>query len=1387
MGFVATPDIGHESVALGVQALARLSHRGGLDADGKSGDGAGLLIQVPRRLLGGDFAAAVLFEWDERARAIVAESLESTGLSLVDWRAVPVNPDSLGDRARATMPTVWHGLVARPDLDPNEWEHRLYLARRRAERRAAEEAVHMYLPSCSSRTVVYKGLMAGTRLADFYLDLLNDLCESRLAVFHQRYSTNTMPDWRLAQPFRLLAHNGEINTITGNRAWMRAREAELEPELRGVVWPEGSDSASLDNALELLVQRGWEVSEALMSLVPDAWEGRGDIAAPVRDFYRYQSIRFEPWDGPAALAFSDGVVVGAALDRNGLRPLRWQRTRDGLVVAASEAGVVPLAPADVVERGRLGPGQMLLVDTRDGSVLRDADAKERAAARHDYGLLADRALVPVERRHIDVDAPEDLAAQQILHGWGSEDVKIVVTAMAETGAEPVYSMGDDIPIAPLGRTPRRVYGYLRQRFAQVTNPAIDPLREKAVMSLRVLLGARHGTLEPEGGADRELRRSHHPAIPGSSRLLELESPVLGAAELARALEQATVLDATYAPGESLRGALMRLCNEAAETTGIIALSDRRAGPQRIAIPMALAVGAVHESLLKSGERMAKDLVAIAGDVVDVHDVACLITIGASAVHPYLALATAAATSEEGETRYRKALEAGLLKVMAKMGISCVDSYRGAQILEALGLGAEVMELCLPAVPSHIGGADLDDIEKMAPAFNQPVVLADHGRVRFRKAGEHHAYNPLAVRAAQKAARENDHEAYLEWRRLSSMGEPQSLRELLHLKKAQRPLSLDDIEPAAAIVKRFVSTAMSLGALSPEAHEALAVAMNQIGARSNSGEGGEDPAMYDDAGGPRRDNRVKQVASARFGVTPRYLKRADELEIKIAQGSKPGEGGQLPGLKVTSLIARLRHAQPGMQLISPPPHHDIYSIEDLAQLIHDLKTVNPHARIGVKLVSEAGVGTIAAGVAKARADYILVSGHDGGTGASPLSSIKNAGVPWELGLAETQQVLVANRLRERVSLRTDGGLRSGRDIVIAALLGAEEFGFGTGVLVALGCDMARQCHLNTCPTGIATQRDDLRAKFEGQPEHVINHLFHIAAETREHLAELGIATLDDAVGRVDLLESAGLRPLDLSFILGSTDDALPRRRTWARNGDAPGPPPPSGAIDNAKRTVGAALTRGESRAYRGSAGQSFGAFIDEDVELTLEGEAQDYVGKGMGGGVIVIRPFAEDASPDPVLAGNTICYGATGGRLFVAGRVGERFCVRNSGAMAVVEGAGDHFCEYMTGGVAVALGEVGWNAGAGMTGGVAYMTEWRQLNADSVVAREVPGEDADELRRLIEEHHRRTGSARAAAMLADWSAAFARFRQIVPVARVQAQAELEPTAHPSQESAPKTAA
>ena len=1411
MGFVATPRHGpsHSVIEHGVKALARLSHRGGLDADGKSGDGAGLMIQIPRALFGYDVAVAVLFEWDDRARAVLAAALAGYGMGIIDWRRPPLDPESLGDRARERMPGIWHAVITRPDVPESEWEDLLYYARRLAERRAEADGIRMYVPSCSCRTMVYKGLMAGTHLADFYPDLCDPRAASQIAVFHQRYSTNTMPDWRLAQPFRMLAHNGEINTVTGNRAWMRARETELPVGLRPVVWPEGSDSASLDNVVELLVRRGFDPAEALMTLVPDAWEGRGDMAPRVRDFYRFQSTRFEPWDGPAALSFSDGVVAGAALDRNGLRPLRYLVTRSGMVVAASEAGVVQVEPTEVVERGRLGPGQLILVDVREGVIYRDQEAKEHLAARHDYGLLADRVLVPVDggaardgpgssrprvggippndKGHVEAETPPSTARLQRMHGWGAEDLKMVVSPMAESGMEPTYSMGDDIPIAPFGRTARRLTNHLRQRFAQVTNPAIDSLRERPVMSLRVMLGARGRTLLPENDAGAGLRRRLHPAtVCHDHPLLELSSPVLGAGELTRVLERAVVLDATVGPEEGLRTSIERLCLEAEEApAGIIVLSDRRAGRARLPIPSVLAAGAVHERLLRSGQRMQKDIVCLAGDCVDVHDLACLITVGAGAVHPYLALASARTVDTDGaERHYRHALEHGLLKVMAKMGISTVSSYCGAQVFEALGLGAEVMELCLPAVPSRIGGASFADIERRLREWHslawetqvEPAgkdALPDHGRVRFRKLGEFHAYNPLAVRAAQQAAVTGEDEHYRRWLELSST-RPQELRDLLEIRAAAEPIPLAQVEPAHQIRKRFVSTAMSLGALSPEAHTALAIAMNEIGGRSNSGEGGEDPDFYA-MDGPRRDNQIKQVASARFGVTPEYLRRAGELEIKIAQGSKPGEGGQLPGIKVTSLIARLRHAQEGQQLISPPPHHDIYSIEDLAQLIYDLKSANPSARIGVKLVSEAGVGTIAAGVVKARADYVLVSGHSGGTGASPLSSIKSAGSPWELGLAETQQVLVEQMLRERVSLRTDGGLRSGRDIVVAAMLGAEEFGFGTGVLVALGCDMARQCHLNTCPTGIATQREDLRAKFTGSPEHVINYLTLIAEDARRWLALAGARTLDEVVGRVELLrEVDNDLGLDLSFILLPPSAVhAPRRRLWARNGEAPCSELVGGPIDNSRRAVGATAHAGDRFSFSGSAGQSFGAWLGAGTELTLEGEANDYVGKGMGGGVIAIKPFARDAAPNPVLAGNTCLYGATGGKFFLAGRAGERFAVRNSGAMAVVEGAGDHFCEYMTGGVAVALGPVGWNVGAGMTGGIAYMREWGQLNSDSVVARPVPAEDAEQLRALVAEHVERTDSKLGARFLSDWPRALKGFRQVVPVAAIAVAGPAEP--------------
>ena len=1370
MGFVARPAAGpsRQVVELGLEALRRLGHRGGMDADGETGDGAGLLIQIPRRLFGDETAVASVFEWDETGLELFERSCLQVGMAVRCWRPVPNRPQALGSRARATMPRLWQALIDRPGVSDDDWESLLLRARKRAEREAEAAGIRLYVASASCRTVVYKAMTTGPKLADFYPDLTDPRCESSLAVFHQRYATNTMPDWRLAQPFRTLAHNGEINSVSGNRDWMRAREAELEPDLRPVTWPGGSDSASLDEALEMLLRRGYGPAEALMALVPDAWEGRGDLAPAVRDFYRYQSTRFEPWDGPAALAFSDGAIVGVALDRNGLRPIRYLVAHDGLVVAASEAGVVTVSPADVVERGRLGPGQILLADVRDGRILRDREAKEWVAGRQEYGALAGRLTSLVERGHKPVEL-DDLGRLQRLHGWGAEDVKIVLRAMVESGAEPVYSMGDDTPLAPLGATPRRLYGRLRQRFAQVTNPPIDPIRERAVMSLRTLLGPRGATLAPPASPPGSEPLGAPLANAGEERrrpLLELASPVLGAAELARVLRSATVLEACLGPAESLAAALVRLRGEAAAARpGIVVLSDRGPG-ERVPIPMALAVGAVHEALVELGQRTQKDLVAVAGDVVEVHDLAMLITAGASAVHPYLALATAmeaAGDPVQGEDSCRHAFESGLTKVMAKMGISTVASYCGARILEAVGLGADAMAMCFPTAPSRLGGACLADLEAEMRARHAAAAeegaLADHGRVRFRKTGEWHAHNPIAVRALQRAAASGASEDWETYRKLATAPGPASIRDLLTIRPGVE-VPLDEVEPAATIISRFVATAMSLGSLSPEAHGALAVAMNRAGARSHSGEGGEDPALYRLP--ERRDSKVKQVASGRFGVTRQYLRRAEEIEIKIAQGSKPGEGGQLPGAKVTALIARLRHAQPGMQLISPPPHHDIYSIEDLAQLIHDLKAANPAARVGVKLVAESGVGTIAAGVAKAGADYILISGHEGGTGASPLSSIKNAGVPWEIGLAETQRVLAESRFRDQVRLRVDGGLRTGRDVAVAAMLGAEEFGFGTTLLIALGCDMARQCHLNTCPTGIATQREDLRAKFAGRPEDVIGYLTLVAEDVRRILASVGARSLAEVVGRVELLEAMPEvveRGLDLAYVLEAPSPDSPRRWSGARPRPLPAPSPDGGEIGTGHRSVGADAT-GVHR-YRGSAGQSFGAWCAAGLELELEGEANDYVGKGMSGGSISIWPFEKDAAWDPVLAGNTCLYGATGGRVHIAGRAGERFAVRNSGAVAVVEGAGDHFCEYMTGGVVVSLGPVGFNAGAGMTGGTAFAMEWKQLHRESVEARHLDEADAELVRGLISEHLVRTGSARAAELLARWDEVAGRFRKIVP--------------------------
>ena len=1111
----------------------------------------------------------------------------------------------------------------------------------------------------------------------------------------------------------------------------------------------------------------------------------------LRSFYEYHAGLMEPWDGPAALAFSDGVVAGSALDRNGLRPCRYKVTRDNVVVAASEVGVVDLDPADVVESGRLGPGELLLVDTLRNLVLRSADAKLEVAQRSPYRRWTTRVMrqLPTEVTALGPALPPDeLTTRQHAFGYSHEDLKFVIAPMAAEGKDAVWSMGDDTPIAPLSRVPQSIYAYLRQRFAQVTNPAIDPLREELVMSLVMYLGRRGSLL-----AQR----------PGGRTLLRIEHPVLLADEMA-ALRRAgardlvtlsAVWEAAAGPDE-LQRAIEKLTQDAVNAVrrgaSILVISDRDADKARAPIPMLLAIGAVHQGLVRARQRIRTGLVAEAGDAWDVHHLAALFGYGAEAVHPWLAL-QCFRDAESSAVQYRSAAEKGLLKILSKMGISTLQSYAGAQIFEALGLGKEVVEWCLTGTASVIGGVGFREIadDVLARQPSTEAALPDHGRVRYRRDGEDHGWSPPLVRALQ-------HGEYGGFADGVLARAPAGPRDLLTFRE-QTPVALEEVEPAEDIRRRFISSAMSLGALSPEAHATLAIAMNRIHARSNSGEGGEDPATYvTRADGDRADNRIKQVASGRFGVTTSYLVRADELEIKIAQGSKPGEGGQLPAHKVTDLIARLRHAVVGISLISPPPHHDIYSIEDLAQLIHDLKQVNPNARVGVKLVAEAGVGTVAAGVAKAYADYVLISGHNGGTGASPLSSIKHAGSPWELGLAETQAILMRNGLRERIEVRTDGGLRTGRDVVIAALLGAEAFGFGTATVVALGCAMARQCHLNTCPTGIATQRPDLRAKFKGTPEQVIAYFTFIAEDVRRILASLGARRLDDLIGRVELLrrlerpEHPRAQMLDLSALLEApAEPSRPRRRTVARNA-RPGivsldaeilartdPTPRVIAIGNHHLTVGARiageLTRTHGAAgpgeplrlrFRGSAGQSFGAFTIPRMHLNLEGEANDHVGKGLCGGEIVIRPFRGAGYGTGVVIGNTALYGATSGRLYAAGAAGDRFAVRNSGVVAVIEGAGDHCCEYMTGGVVVVLGPVGRNFGAGMSNGLAYVLDERgvlesRCNLEMVAVTGLNSMDERALRKLVQQHYHKTGSARARLILAQWDAYRQRFRKVAP--------------------------
>ena len=1450
MGFVsrASGARSHEVLQLSLTALARLAHRGAASND-RSGDGAGVLTQIPHQLFldeaarlgialspGQPFAVGMFFlptEQAARAQAIalIEEVLRGDGFPLLGWREVPVRPEELGPLARSTCPAMWQVLLGTPPgaRDEEAWEGALYLARRAIERRAAEAQLDsVFVCSLSCRTIVYKALLTGPQLPAFFHDLRHPAYHTAIAVFHQRYSTNTSPSWPLAQPFRLLAHNGEINTLWGNRNAMRARERLLASPLWGtaverlkpVIWADGSDSASLDNVLELLVRSGRDPIHALMMLVPEAAADAVARDPELRAFYEYHGCLIEPWDGPAALAITDGMTAFAAVDRNGLRPCRYKVTRDGLVVAASEVGVVDLAPEDVVESGRLAPGELIAVDTRRGAILHNTQAKHEVAGRRPYArwvAQSVRALEAEPAEAVAVSPAGDLRTKQLAFGYSFEDLRYVVGPMGETAQDAVWSMGDDTPLAALSPLPQSLYTFFRQRFAQVTNPAIDPLRESRVMSLQMHLG-RRGSLLVERPTGLRLVRLEHPV------LLEGDLAALRNVAGVQAITLPALWPATEGP-EALQPALVHLCRAAGRAVQqgarTVILSDRGSDARRAPIPMLLAVGAVHQHLVRKGLRHRLGLVAEAGDARDVHHVAALIGYGAEAVQPWLALDSARqGKGDDAALKLRAALERGLLKVLAKMGISTLSSYCGAQIFEAVGVGAEVIDQCFAGTVSTIGGIGFTEIAEDVLAHHRAAhpesaaavaPLPDYGRVRFRKEGEQHAWAPPVVTALRQAVQTGaaaDYESFVA--RALARG-PVSLRDLIGLRPGSA-IPVEQVEPVESIRERFISTAMSFGALSPEAHATLAIGMNRMGARSNSGEGGEDRSTFTTLpNGDRADNRIKQVASGRFGVTTEYLMRADELEIKIAQGSKPGEGGQLPGHTVTDLIARLRHSVPGVPLISPPPHHDIYSIEDLAQLIHDLKQVNPRARVGVKLVAEAGVGRVAAGVAKAYADYVLISGHNGGTGASPLSSIKHAGTPWELGVAETHAVLSADGLRERIEVRTDGGLRTGRDVILAALLGAETFGFGTAPLVAIGCAMARQCHLNSCPTGIATQRPELRQKFRGTPEQVIAYFTLIAEEVRELLAAAGCTSLDEIVGRTDLLERVDraetprAQMLDLSLLLreSALPRAWPRPRHPARN-ERPGieslddtilpalAPSLDGGlpfegvytIGNHQLSVGAriagriatqhgdaGLPSGAVRLrFRGSAGQSFGAFAVPGMHLDLEGEANDYVGKGLCGGEIVIRPFDQaayaTASHRHVIMGNTALYGATAGLLFAAGRAGDRFAVRNSGAVAVVEGAGDHCCEYMTRGTVVVLGQVGRNLGAGMSNGIAYVLDEDhslagRCNAESVAVTALQETEADELRQLIRAHHERTRSPRAGALLRSWARYRTKFRAVKP--------------------------
>jgi glutamate synthase (NADPH/NADH) large chain len=1452
VAFVATLTgvASHDIVAKAITALRNLEHRGATGAEPDSGDGAGILLQVPDRFFRAvvdfdlpparSYAVGTAFlpgdaEHVAKTRQRIEEIAGEEGLTVLGWRDVPVEPALLGATALSVMPTFSQLFVTATSgrLIGMGLERLAFCLRKRSERET-----DVYFPSLSSRTIAYKGMLTTDQLERFYPDLVDERVESAVGVVHSRFSTNTFPSWPLSHPFRFIAHNGEINTVMGNRNWMRAREALLSSDLipgdldrlYPICTPGASDSASFDEVLELLHMGGRSLPHAVLMMIPEAWENHAEMDEQRKAFYRFHSTMMEPWDGPAAVVFTDGAQIGAVLDRNGLRPSRYWVTDDGLVVMASEVGVLDIDPATVVRKGRLQPGRMFLVDTTEHRIIEDEEIKAELAADCPYDEWLHAGLIQLDdlpdREHI-VHTHASVTRRQQVFGYTEEEKRVLLTPMAKVGAEPIGSMGTDTPIAALSDRPRLLFDYFTQLFAQVTNPPLDAIREELVTSLQGTIGPEANLLEP---------------TPASCRQVVLPFPVIDNDELAKIrhinrdgdlpgfiTHVSRGLYEVEGGGDALARRIDEICAEVSEAIGngarIIVLSDRHSTAELAPIPSLLLTGAVHHHLVREKTRTQVGLVVEAGDVREVHHIALLIGYGAAAVNPYLAMETVEDLARDGyfvdvdpDKAVRnlvKSLGKGVLKVMSKMGVSTVASYTGAQIFEAVGLSQALVDRYFTGTVSKLGGIDIDTVaeevarrhRKAYPVNGLPPAhraLEIGGEYQWRREGEPHLFDPETVFRLQHATRSGRYDVFKQYtQRVDDQAERlMTLRGLFRFRSDRGPIPVEEVEPVSEIVKRFSTGAMSYGSISQEAHETLAIAMNRLGGKSNTGEGGEDAErLYD----PERRSSIKQVASGRFGVTAEYLTNSDDIQIKMAQGAKPGEGGQLPGHKVYPWVAKTRHSTPGVGLISPPPHHDIYSIEDLAQLIHDLKNSNPSARVHVKLVAEVGVGTVAAGVSKAHADVVLISGHDGGTGASPLTSLKHAGGPWELGLAETQQTLLLNGLRDRIVVQADGQLKTGRDVVVAALLGAEEFGFATAPLVVSGCIMMRVCHLDTCPVGVATQNPVLRERYNGQPEFVVNFFEYVAEEVREYLAELGFRTLDEAIGHAEMLDveravdhwkAAGL---DLTPILHvpSLPAGTPLRNTTVQDhglekaldnelvalaADALERGEPVRAqlqIRNVNRTVGTILGHEVTKRYRaeglpdgtiditftGSAGQSFGAFVPPGITLRLEGDANDYVGKGLSGGRIVVRPdrSASFTAEQQIIAGNVIGYGATSGEIFLRGQVGERFCVRNSGALAVVEGVGDHGCEYMTGGTVVVLGPTGRNFAAGMSGGVAFVLDLDEgrVNPELVELAPVQDSAAAELETAVRRHLEETDSAVAAALLEDWPAALARFTEVMP--------------------------